>query len=156
MSLSRDTPRLIIEYLASICSASANFDDVNMAEPKSAPSGFDASVFMSGLQPAASGLTATSLRATFSIRVYQNMLMEPQGAIDALVASAIWDVMIAINADLTLGGLVGVRSVAVLGEDGEALRMETGYITIGGTLFRVFEIFVPVLLNDAMTQGVTA
>lgn len=156
MSQKRDTPRLIIEYLASICQRSGNFDDVNQHEPKSAPTGFDASVFMSGLTPARSGLTATSARAEFTIRLYQNMLSEPQDAIDAMVAAANWDVMVAINADLTLGGIPGIRSVAVLGEDGDALRMETGYITIGSTLFRVFDTLIPVLINDAFTQGVTA
>ena len=156
MTLSRDTPKKIIEYLNSICSRSGNFDQVNQYEPKSAPSGFDASIFMSALSPAASGLTATSMRAEFSVRVYQNMMSEPQSAIDSEVAAAVWDVMAAITADVTLGGLVGTRSVAVLGEDGEALRMETGYTTIEHTLYRVFEIFVPVLLNDALSQGVTA
>lgn len=149
-SLTRDTPRLIIEYLTSICSRTANFDNVRQHEPKSKPTGFEASVFMSTLRPAASGLAITSVRAEFTIRIYQNMLMEPQDAIDSFLAAAVWDVMAAISADVTLGGLV--RSVSLLGEEGDALNAENGYIDVDHAMFRVSSIVVPVIINDAFDQ----
>ncbi len=153
-NLSRDTQRLIMEYLRDICLRSSNFDNVLMHEPKSEPTGLDCSIWMQTLQPAASGLNSTSVRAEFAIRVEQNMLYEPQDAIDSGLSAIAWDVIADISNDFTLGGLV--KSVSLTGEDGNPLSSEAGYIQHGQTLYRCIVITVPALINDAFEQVRTA
>lgn len=151
MSLSRDMVRQIMDYLQSIGSQSANFEEVILHEPKAAPESFWMSVYLSGIRPApTSGLRATSLRVEFSIRMYQDMLMEPQDAIDAFVAGATWDIMVRISGDLDLGGLV--ESVDLQGYAGEPMSADAGYVEIGHKMFRVTTINVPTIINDAFDQ----
>jgi hypothetical protein len=152
MSLTRDTIRKVMDELQSIGARSANFSQVIQHEPKAAPEDFWMAVYLQSMRPASSGLISTSIRAEFSIRLYQDMLAEPRDAIDAFVAAATWDIIDSIHQDLTLGGLVEL--VDVLGKDGEPLSAEAGYVDIGGKLFRVTTINVPVKINDAFDQEV--
>lgn len=154
MSLTTDTIRQIQDYLASIAMKSGSFDNVRTSEPKKAPSGFDLSVYLQSCRPAASGLISTSVRVEFTIRMYQNMLAEPQDGIDAFIGAAAWNILTLINADVTLGGLV--EQVDVLGKDGEAMAAEAGYIEIDNRMHRVMTINVPVKVNDAFDQVRTA
>lgn len=153
MSAANSLPQKVIEAVAGHALESGWFDRVNQAEPKSAPSGsrMTASVWIQGMQPAASGLISTSVRFELSVRLYSSMLAEPEDMIDPDLMAAAWDLWTAYSGDFTLGGLV--ESVDLLGKDGDPLKSEAGYIEIDRRLYRVITISLPVKINDAFDQA---
>jgi hypothetical protein len=153
MSLPNTIPQQIIEALASHALELGHFDAVNQHEPKSAPgNGLSCSIWVNSLGPASSGLVATSARLECSIRLYSNMLQEPQDMIDPNLMAAVWDLMVAYSGDLDLG-ITDIRSIDLLGAEGDPLRAEGGYIDVDRKMYRVMTISIGIVINDAFTQS---
>lgn len=130
------------------------FESVNGHEPKRASgNGLTAAVWMQdiGPVPESSGLSATTGLLTFFLRIYQNMLMQPQDAIDPMVTEAVNSLLIAYSGDFELGG--NVRNVDLLGSTGIGLSARAGYINQDGKLFRVMTITIPLIINDLWSQS---
>jgi hypothetical protein len=130
------------------------FDRVNNHEPKSAPaSGVTASTWFDGQSPARgrSGLASTTARVDWRTRLYKNMLSDPQDDIDVELVKALDLVMGSYSGDFTLGGLIAY--IDLLGETGDPLRSRAGNVNQDGTLFRVIDLFVPMIVNDLWTQA---
>lgn len=146
----------LISAIASEVMKTGLFDAVNGAEPKGAPpdTGLTAAVWVAALQPIpASGLAATSMLFTLSVRLYTSMMAEPQDMIDPQLMVAVDTLMAAYTGNFTLGGLV--RSIDLLGAHSEGLRGEAGYVSIDNKMFRVFTINVPMIVNDVYVQEPT-
>lgn len=151
MSLGTKT---ILDKIESHALKSGLFDKVGTHEPKNPPGGkLTAAVWFQavGPVPAGSGLAATSAVITFMMRLYTSMVQEPQDLIDpALVAAA--DVILEdLSGDFHLGG--NVRNIDLLGQTGQALSAQAGYVTIGSTMYRVIDITIPCIVNDAWAQS---
>jgi hypothetical protein len=144
----------VLDALVSHAAQLGPFEHLATHEPKTAPTqGLTGAVWVSELDlvPRFSGLASSTVRCSFTVRVYDNMLREPQDAIDpdmVKVISALWT---AYNGDFTLGGLV--TEVDLLGEYGPGLSMRSGYIRQDGKLLRAMSITVPVIVTDAYTQA---
>jgi hypothetical protein len=142
--------------LHDIAARSGLFDAVMDHEPVSAPdtSGLTCCIIGSsivGIQ--SSGLASLSARVEFRVRILTGMLTEPVDAIDTLLLNAAGEYMGELVGAYALGGIA--RDVDLLGSDGEPLRTETGYMTIGGSganpgnrMFRTADVLVPVVIND--------
>lgn len=142
----------VLDKLVSHAMAQAVFDSVNAHEPKSAPGhGLTAALWVEQLGPVpTSGLASTSALLTYMLRIYTNMLAEPQDAIDPNMIAAT-DIMIAAySADLDLGG--DARMVDLLGAYSPGLSARAGYIPQDGKLFRCMTITVPIVINDVWDQ----
>lgn len=128
------------------------FESVNQHEPKNAPGGhLTAAVWGDRIQPIrASGLNSTSVLMTFNIRIYTNMLAEPQDMIDPKMITAVDLLMDEYSGDFELGGLV--RNVDLLGQFGQGLFAQAGYIKQDGKLYRIYDIKLPLVINDAWNQ----
>jgi len=151
-----DMPTLDIELLRTIGDAvvshaqsTGQFDKVNMHEPKSKlKTAITCAIWTQGIDPlpGASGLTSTTARILYNIRIYQNMLMEPQDAIDPRVMEATYALMAGYSDDFTLDGLI--RNVDLLGQFGFALAAQAGYVAIDDTMYRAMDISLPLIVND--------
>jgi hypothetical protein len=133
--------------------ASGYYESVSGHEPKSKPpAGLTGSVLLGDIDPLgeASGLATVSVRLEFIFRTHLNMLTDPQDDIDIDVGEAVNAMFTALVGDFTLGG--NVRNIDVFGEHGPKLRARPGYINLSGTLYRVIDLFTPVIVNDAWTQ----
>lgn len=129
------------------------FDRIARHEPKSAPgAGLSAAMWFQRVSPApfGSGLHATSGRVELVVRLYANMLADPQDAIDVGVYRATDALIAAFSADFTLGG--AVRNVDLLGAHGEPMQALAGYLNQAGTLYRVFDVMVPLIVSDMWPQ----
>lgn len=128
------------------------FDQVNQHEPKNRPgAGLTAGVWVDHIRPVvSSGLDSTSVVMVFSIRLYTSTLQEPQDAIDPEMVKAIDALFTAYIGDFTLGGLI--RHIDVRGAEGLPLDGQAGYLQQDGTLYRVFTITLPAVINDAWTE----
>lgn len=136
------------------------FDSHSLHEPKSAPgNGLHLAAFGASMEPLAelSGLNSASVRVEFNLCIMRNMFADPPDMIDPETMGAAGRLMNAIANGFTLNG--SAHAVDVLGAYGEKLRAQAGYITIGGgaqgggTMFRVMQVFVPVILADCWTLG---
>jgi hypothetical protein len=128
------------------------FDRVNAHEPKSAPGkGLSCAIWAGPIDPIrASGLDSTSIRVIYEIRVYLNMLRDPQDAIDRDVLAAVAKLMAAYSADFTFGG--EARHVDLLGAYGPALSAQPGYLNQDNRLYRVMTINLPIIFDDVFEQ----
>lgn len=127
---------------------------VNTHEPKSAPgTGISAAVWVDriGPVPAGSGLTSTTGLLTLMVRLYSNMLADPQDAIDPNVTKAVDYLLGAYSGDFELGDQV--RNVDLLGQAGTPLAAQAGYINIDHVLYRVMTITLPLIINDLWDQA---
>jgi hypothetical protein len=145
----------IFDRLADHALASGIFDRVNQHEPKNKPGrGLTCARWVDRVEPARarSGLTATSARVVVNVRIYTNMLQNPQDAIDPAVLDATDKMMELYTGDFELGS--DERFIDVLGmTQGHALDAQSGYINIDNMTYRVMTISVPVIVNDAWTQA---
>jgi hypothetical protein len=144
----------LINAVVSHAFASGHFDAVLPFEPKSAPDGdLTYAVFLSDLGPAraASGLTATSARVELTGRIYKPFMSQPEGLIDRSLADACDDLFEAYTGDLDLGG--NARNVDVMGAHGAALRARASYQKLGDATYRIMDITIPIIVNDAWIQG---
>lgn len=145
----------IMDALASHAAATGYFDRVNKHEPKSAPgNGLSCSITWASTTPAParSGLSVTSARVTFAVRVgYVSMLAEPQDDIDPNIADATDGLFAAYIGDFDLKSTAS--NIDIFGASGIGLNARTGYIDIGSMKYRVADITVPVIVNDVWSQA---
>lgn len=110
-----------------------------------------------GPLPRNSSLKHTGAVVVLLVRYYLDAL--PPGAeqadmdaIDPKAVDAVQDLLGRLNGDFTLGGLV--HAVDPLGGiAGQPLRAEAGYVTLSGKLQRIFDVFVPIAVDDVWGQA---
>lgn len=151
-----------LEALLSVAQRTGLFEQAKIGESKSAPTNEGLSLDVFGMTMTTvsvnSGLTAATARVEFQLRIMKDMKTQPEDSIDFDVLAAADEVMNALVGGYTLDG--EIFAVDVLGAYGEALRAEAGYITIGGgaagsggRMFRVMDVFVPIVIDNCWTYG---
>jgi len=151
--VSLDT-KAILAAVISHAKASGRFERTLTHEPKSAPgNGLSIAVWVQNLRPVAgaSGLASTTVRLELSVRAYTNMLADPQDDIDTRLLDAVDALMAAYSGDFDLGGLI--RNVDLLGEHGDPLSADAGYLEQDKKLYRVMVITLPLIINDLWGQA---
>lgn len=145
----------LVDRVASICKATGLFDRVNKHEPKNKPGrGLTAALWVDRIEPARAraGLAATSARVVLNLRIYTNMLQNPQDAIDPNIMRATDVVMTDLSGDFDLGD--ADRWIDLLGAtQGHPLYAQSGYINIDNMVYRVMTITVPIIVENAWTQA---
>jgi hypothetical protein len=144
----------LLAAVRSHAQATGMFERASTHEPKNAPgSGRSWAAWLQSIRPVAraSGLTATSGRVEFRIRLYTNMLAEPQDEIDPDTMRAVDRLMAAYSADFTLDGRV--RNVDLLGQHGDPLQAQAGYLNQDGRMLRIVDITLPLIVNDLWSQA---
>jgi hypothetical protein len=153
MSFDQAAVNSLIDGVSSIASKLGVFRSVNTHEPKSAPgSGLRLAIWADTIEPVAeaSGQSSTSGYVVMMARAYGNMLSKPEDEIDPRLMTAATTLINAFSRDFTLGGLV--RNIDLLGMYGQKLGAQAGYITIGGTMYRIMTVTVPCVVNDMWDQ----
>jgi hypothetical protein len=141
----------ILDHVVSHAMATGYFERVNTHEPKNAPGhGLSCAAWVEKVTPALSGLNQTSVQVTFKVRLFSNMVAEPQDGIDPELTRALDAMMSLYSGDFTFDGTV--YAVDLLGSEGEGLHAEAGYVEVDKKLYRIFDITVPVTVNDVWTQ----
>jgi len=144
-----------LSNLVSALKALGIFSSVATVEPKGAPGkGLTAAIFFASAAPAAgaSSLKRASGLYVFTVRVYTDMLAEPTASIDPELVAAVDKVIDALAGDFDLGATV--RNVDFFGAQGTPLRAEAGYIEAGGKMFRIVDVTLPLVVNDAFSEFV--
>jgi hypothetical protein len=143
----------VMDAIVSDAQRSGYFDKVNKHEPKRKPqSGLTAAVWVQSIDPIPliSGLAATSARVVFTLRVYSNMLKEPQDGIDPQVMKAISNLMRRYHDDFDFEG--AIRNIDLLGAHGIALAAQAGYLELDDAMFRIMDLTIPCLIDAVWPQ----
>ncbi|MFD6035723.1 hypothetical protein ACFWHF_14450 [Streptomyces griseoincarnatus] len=142
----------VLSHIGSHAKKLGLFRTVMLHEPKSAPSSGAVAIWVQSVEPVPdrSGLDKVSILLTVNIRIYANMLQEPQDAIDRDLLTAADLLLTEYAGDFDLGD--ENRTVDMFGSAGDLMRTELGYINQDGTLFRVCVITLPVLINDVWNE----
>jgi hypothetical protein len=146
----------IFDAVISEAQMSGYFDKVQQHEPKSAPGyGLTASLWFLTLDPVptGSGLSSTSARLAFNVRLHSSMLQEPQDLIDPNLVRAAANLIRRWHDDFDFGLDPLVRNVDCLGAYGKALSAISGYVEHEqGKIYRIIDIEVPIIVNDVWPQ----
>lgn len=128
---------------------------VSQHEPLSPPgsSGLSAAFIEGAIGPAPSGLGATSLKWEWMIRVYSKWLEKPASEIDAPLTAAAVQLFASYAADLDLTGF-GVPAGLVREVDVLGVVSEPKWLSMEGTQFRVRDLAISLIINDAYPQAV--
>ena len=150
--------KALIDAVTSHAAASGHFAVVQGFEPKSIPgngpgSDLTFAVFLSALAPAraASGLSVSSARVELTGRIYKPFMSQPEDLIDPALAQAADDLIAAYIGDFELGG--NARNIDIFGAHGGQLQCRAGYQTVDKQVFRVIDIVIPIIINDAWTES---
>lgn len=145
--------RAVLDGIVSNALQLGVFDKVNTHEPKMAPGhGHIAAIWADRIEPRGqfSGLSSTSVVSVFMFRIFQNMMKEPQDEIDPVLMETTDVLLTQYSQDFTLGG--AVREIDLLGEAGTPLSAQAGYVNQDGKIYRIMDITIPVIINDAFAQ----
>lgn len=130
------------------------FEQVLLHEPKSAPSnGFTLAIWVDRVRPypLGSGLASVTMTLVTNFRLYVPFIVQPEDAIDTMLYRLADQLLEGLAGGFELGG--SVRNVDLFGESGFPFEGVYGYLTQDGTVFRVLELSVPVIVNDAYTEA---
>lgn len=123
---------------------------VQIGEPKAPPTApLVAAIIMGDVAVVA--VTAgggTIERHTILVRIYENMLAEPEEAIELDMANVVSRVMASLIGEYDLGATI--RNIDVGGQHGDALRATWGYLDVGGRMFRIADIHVGLIVDDSV------
>lgn len=144
----------IMAALTTIAQKTGLFDSVSGHEPASLPSaGMTAAIWIQGIGPAKklSGLSATAARVEYRMRLYTPMITGDMDAIDPNMTTAVVLIMLLLSQNFTLGGLV--YQVDLLGAHGAPLGAKPDYYKQADAFYRIFDITVPLVMDNVWSQG---
>ncbi len=143
--LIRDTMGVIRDELLKV----HYFSRVELGEPKSAPvdAGIVVYFWMESIQVVALTLDKTIEVYTLTVRVHSGLFQEPVADIETDMQEAVSKADEALFANFTLDNKV--RHIDVAGIYGTGYRVDWGHADIGGTLYRVADITLPLLVDDS-------
>mgnify|MGYP001589921058 CR=1 FL=1 len=143
-----------LEQVHSYLAASGYFGGSQIGEPKAPPQGvklfaavymMDASVtrvYVNG------GLAENHV---VQIRIYRNALLEPTKDIELELAIAVQQVASDLLGDYDLGATI--REVDAGGMNGTPYKTEWGHVDLGGVVYRVADITLPLNIDDSATAA---
>ena len=129
------------------------FQTVNTHESKqSSTNGLTAGVWVERIDPIkSSGLNSASVRLELEMRIYNSTMAEPYDAIDSNLTKAVDALFTSYIGDFELGG--EARHIDIFGAYGQGLGVRVGFMNMDGREFRVFQIKIPVILNDIWSES---
>jgi hypothetical protein len=142
----------IQKALATHVKALGGIERVQEFDPTNAPGkGITAClVAMSGDPRPPTGLAASALKLVWTVRFLMPP-SQPLGSVDPKLMGKAGNLITRLAADLTLGGLA--RVIDLRGMAGTSIEVRFGWVEIGGTLYRLLDVIVPLIINDVFPES---
>lgn len=143
----------IMDCVVSHAQSTGWFQTVTEHESKqSGTNSLTAGVWIERITPIkSSGLNSASVRLELEMRLFGSTMTEPYGDIDSNLAKATSDLFTAYLGDFDLGG--EARHIDIFGAHGQPLEVRVGYMNTNGREFRVFQIRLPIIINDVWDEA---
>ena len=121
-----------------------------IGEPKAPPSEpVSAAVFLDSVAVAALTLNGTIEVHTVTLRLYMDMLGDPTEDIEFGMAEVVSNISSDLLGEYDLGA--SIRNVDAAGMHGSPLRATWGYVDVGGKMFRIVDMSIPLIVDDSAT-----
>lgn len=143
----------IMDAVVSHAQNSGYFQTVAEHESKkSTTTGLTAGVWVERIDPIrSSGLNSASIRLELEMRIYSSTSQEPYDDIDSNLVEAVDALFTAYIGDFELGSKA--RHIDVFGAYGQSLGVRVGFMNMDGAEYRVFQVRIPIIINDAWTES---
>lgn len=143
-----------LNAVASKMQASGYFAAVMIGEPKSPPTGGGPHNIVAAIWMTRAGVVGTTLTKTIeshvlTVRLYTDMLAEPQEDIEFGLAAVTSDFMSDLCGEYDLGATI--RNIDIAGEYGTALSAEWGHVDVSGKMCRIVDVTLPLTVDDSGT-----
>lgn len=124
------------------------FPTVVIGEPKSMAVNavMTCAIFFRDVRVTRVSLSGPVLAMSTWARIYIPMLQEPQEQIEFALARAYFAILTSLSGDITLGDTV--RNIDIGGAEGSALDERYGYADVSGTMCRVGDIALDVVIDQ--------
>ncbi len=119
---------------------------VGIGEPKDPPEDFHAAIFLTAYSNPLTVLDASVEIRAVTVRLYINALREPAEEIEFDLDEAASELHSDILGDFELGG--DVRNI-----EPTLVTTTFGYQTVGGVMFRIADILIPMTVDDNATMA---
>ena len=127
------------------------FVSVQLGQPSTvapALTGITAAIWLEHIQVGTVFLGVVDKIYEVTVRLYTNMLAEPQEQGELDLALTVQDIGSDLLGDFTLG--TSVRNIDAAGIYGTPLGAQWGYTSVAGVMFRTVDITVPIIVNDSI------
>lgn len=144
----------LVDAVASYAGQTGEFERVATHEPKSKPgNGLTCSMWYEEIAPlaAASGLGSVTGLITITMRPQMPFLPQPADQTDPLIMRAVAALIAKFAGGFTMTGVV--RNVDLLGAHSQGLRAKAGYVNQDGTVYRVTDVSLPLIVNDLFQEA---
>ena len=147
-------PTTVLGNIQTTLQGVSGIGNVVIGEPFSPPDAdrLTTAIFCASYEPAGVTLTTTIDVFEVTLRVYSRAGMTPVDAstVEQNVAKTYFLVLSTLAGKFTLGGQI--RAIDWAGEEaGRKVTGKWGHVVIGGTIFRVVDISVPLIVDDSST-----
>lgn len=146
----------IFDAVVSDWQATGFFNRVNKHQPRKKPNTkLEAAIWLQSIEPVGniSGLASSSGVLVFIGRMYYNTGAHQEDMIDPLMMRAASSIMRRYHDDFDFDlDSIGVRNIDLLGMTGRKLRADAGYMEQDHAQFRIYDITIPVIVNDIWRQ----
>ena len=148
------TIKASVEALRDFGKKSGYFSDVVIGEPTKVLAGekLSAAVYTQSARVVAVAVNGGTVEVhTVTFRIYRKALTDPVSAAELELALGVQQLLSDILADSDLGATI--RAIDVGGIYGETVGTEWGYVELGGVLYRVADITIPLIVDDSATAA---
>lgn len=138
-----------LRAIESYALACGYFTGVQIGEPRAVPQGgLTAAIIMQAQRVDHLVLDAPVEVHTVLLRVYRNMLAEPEEDGEILVSRAVSKFLTDLyNGSISLGG--AIRHVDVAGAYGTPVGTRWGYLDVSGVMHRIADVTIPLVVDAA-------
>ena len=142
-----------LDQVVSYLKADGRFPNAQVGEFKQPPSTVErlaAAVWMDRAEVVlvfADG--GTREKHVVTLRVYKDMLEEPEVDVEKGVAVAISEISSDLLGDYDLGGTI--MSIDAAGAHGTSYGAAWGYVEVSGRMYRIADITLPLIVDDSST-----
>jgi hypothetical protein len=142
----------ILDNVASHALSTGHLDAVlGYVSRQSPTNGITAAIYVERIVPIkSSGLNNTSIRLELEMQIYSSTYLEPYDGIDSSLVQAVDAVFTNFIGDFDLGS--EARHIDVFGAYGKGMEVRSGYMNLDGKEFRVFQIVLPIVVDDVWAQ----
>tara|TARA_Y100000310_G_scaffold326348_1_gene391138 strand:+ start:2279 stop:2734 length:456 start_codon:yes stop_codon:yes gene_type:complete len=140
-----------LQAVETFLKASGYFQTVYVGEPKQPIKAekVSAAIFMANVAVTKLTLNSTIERHQVTVRIYRDALAEPQADTEYMLAEVVQKIVEDLAGDYDLGATI--RAIDFAGMEGAGLRTDWGYLDIGGSMYRIADISLPLVVDDSAT-----
>jgi len=125
------------------------FRTVLIGEPKTTVESDAVALWADSSTVVSSTLVSPIVRHLVTLRCYVNEFAEEAELVEIRVNSLLHNVIATFTGEYSLDG--SIRAIDIAGMYGESLNVRLGYADLSGTIYRIADVSLPMIVDDSGT-----